>query len=141
MKRGHGEHRRADSTDAAEGEQLRIAAGDAGQAARRLRTMKMPVAMMIRSLKILISQPQKGLEIRRMSANAEMTAPTSVFPTPKLRAKTRQHGNEDPEAHSDAERDEAEHVNLAGSELRAAHPPACRVHGRPACPPATVCPL
>ena len=46
--------------------------------------MKMPVAMMIRSLKILISHPHKGLEIRRIRANAEMTAPTSAFPTPKL---------------------------------------------------------
>ena len=59
-------------------------------------TMKMPVAMMIRSLKTLISQPQNGLETRRIKANAEMTAPTSVFPTPKLRAKTGSTGTRTP---------------------------------------------
>ena len=59
-------------------------------------TMKIPVAMMIRSLRILISQPQKGLEIKRIRANAEMTAPTSAFPTPKLRANTGSTGTKTP---------------------------------------------
>ena len=59
-------------------------------------TMKIPVAIMIRSVKILISQPQNGLETRRIRANAEITAPTSVFPTPKLRAKTGNTGTRTP---------------------------------------------
>ena len=73
--------------------------------------MKMLVAMMIRSLKILISHPHRGLEIRRIRANAEMTAPTSAFPTPKL-GRTPAARDQNPEAHRDAERDEAQHVDL-----------------------------
>ena len=112
---GYGEHRRADSADAAKVSSW----GNCGRPAKPLEiaTMKMPVAMMIRSLKILISHPHKGLEIRRIGANAEMTAPTSAFPTPKLRANTG-FEDQDPEAHRDAERDEAQHVDLTRSELR-----------------------
>ena len=77
-------------------QQLRVASARSRPVRWRSPTMKMPVAMMIRSLKILISQPQKGLEIRRIRANAEMTAPTSVFPTPKLRAKTGSTGTRTP---------------------------------------------
>ena len=59
-------------------------------------TMKMPVAMTIRSLQRSISRPHSGLDTSRIRAKAEMTAPTSKLPTPKLRANTGSTGTSTP---------------------------------------------
>ena len=58
--------------------------------------MKMPMAMTMRSPTALIIRPQNGLEASRISAKAEITAPTSKLPTPKLRAKTGSTGTRTP---------------------------------------------
>ena len=58
--------------------------------------MKMPVAMITRSLQRSIIRPHSGLDTRRIRAKAEMTAPTSKLPTPKLRANTGSTGTSTP---------------------------------------------
>ena len=58
--------------------------------------MKMPVASTVRSPIQVISRPHTGLMASRISANTEITAPTSVLPTPKLRANTGSTGTSTP---------------------------------------------
>ena len=58
--------------------------------------MKMPVASTVRSPNQPISRPQTGLTASRIRAKTEITAPTSVFPTPNPRANTGSTGTSTP---------------------------------------------
>ena len=56
----------------------------------------MPVAITTRSPQASISRAHTGLQTSRIRAKAEITAPTSKLPTPKLRANTGSTGTSTP---------------------------------------------
>ena len=76
--------------------------------------MKIPVAITIRSPHRSISRPHSGLDTSRISANAEITAPTCEVADPEAAGEHRQHRHQHPEADRHAEGDQTEYVDLAG---------------------------
>ena len=84
--------------------------------------MKMPVAMITRSLQRSIIRPHSGLDTSRIRAKAEMTAPDLEVADAEAAGEHRQHRHQHPEADGDAERDQSEHETSRGSEVRARIP-------------------
>ena len=77
-------------------------------------TMPMPVARTTRSPIRLTRRPLASADTSRMKANAEITAPAAVRPTPNSLGEERDGGRHDAEAHGDREGHRGQHPHLPG---------------------------